>query len=234
MDNIECVKIKTEVISDAEDEPIDIMETDESSRDSPNENQELTFTNFSIEAILRPAFGVRPIQSERKSAFVEITRQKNPVPVPSPNGSEKSYKSSGSSSSSSSPAVSPGSESRSMLFPAWVYCTRYSDRPSSGPRSRKMKKSKKVDEKRPRTAFTSEQLSRLKKEFEANRYLTEDRRQALALELKLSDGQIKIWFQNKRAKIKKSSGENNLLAMHLMSQGLYNHSTVTADRDEEQ
>lgn len=132
MDNIECVKIKTEVISDAEDEPIDIMETDESSRESPNENQELTFTNFSIDAILRPAFGVRSIQSERKSAFVEITRQNNHVPVPSPNGSEKSYKSSGSSSSSSSPAVSPGSESRSMLFPAWVYCTRYSDRPSSG------------------------------------------------------------------------------------------------------
>jgi homeobox protein engrailed len=47
----------------------------------------------------------------------------------------------------------------------------------------------------------------LKKEFESNRYLTEDRRQNLARELKLSDGQIKIWFQNKRAKIKKSTGE---------------------------
>ena len=102
-----------------------------------------------------------------------------------------------------------------------------------GPRSRKIKKNKKVDEKRPRTAFTSEQLAQLKKEFESNRYLTEDRRQNLARELKLSDGQIKIWFQNKRAKIKKSTGENNILAMHLMSQGLYNHATVTV-RDDEQ
>lgn len=102
-----------------------------------------------------------------------------------------------------------------------------------GPRSRKIKKNKKADEKRPRTAFTSEQLAQLKKEFESNRYLTEDRRQNLARELKLSDGQIKIWFQNKRAKIKKSTGENNILAMHLMSQGLYNHATVTV-RDDEQ
>merc|ERR1711953_865176 len=28
-----------------------------------------------------------------------------------------------------------------QLWPAWVFCTRYSDRPSSGPRARKMKKS---------------------------------------------------------------------------------------------
>ncbi|CAG2123399.1 unnamed protein product, partial [Medioppia subpectinata] len=40
------------------------------------------------------------------------------------------------------------------------------------PRSRKIKKSKdkKVDEKRPRTAFTAEQLSRLKQEFVDNKY----------------------------------------------------------------
>lgn len=28
--------------------------------------------------------------------------------------------------------ASPASESKPMLWPAWVYCTRYSDRPSSG------------------------------------------------------------------------------------------------------
>merc|ERR1711971_652972 len=28
-----------------------------------------------------------------------------------------------------------------QLWPAWVFCTRYSDRPSSGPRARKIKKS---------------------------------------------------------------------------------------------
>lgn len=36
-----------------------------------------------------------------------------------------------------------------------------------------------------------------------SRYLTEKRRQDLARELGLNESQIKIWFQNKRAKIKK-------------------------------
>ena len=42
---------------------------------------------------------------------------------------------------------------------------------SAGPRSRKIKKKEKKDEKRPRTAFTAEQLARLKQEFQENRYL---------------------------------------------------------------
>ncbi|XP_012882662.1 PREDICTED: homeobox protein engrailed-2 [Dipodomys ordii] len=117
-----------------------------------------------------------------------------------------------------------------MLWPAWVYCTRYSDRPSSGPRSRKPKKKNlNKEDKRPRTAFTAEQLQRLKAEFQTNRYLTEQRRQSLAQELSLNESQIKIWFQNKRAKIKKATGNKNTLAVHLMAQGLYNHSTTAKE-----
>lgn len=98
-----------------------------------------------------------------------------------------------------------------------------------GPRSRKpKKKSTSKEDKRPRTAFTAEQLQRLKSEFQTNRYLTEQRRQNLAQELGLNESQIKIWFQNKRAKIKKATGSKNSLALHLMAQGLYNHSTVTS------
>ncbi|XP_005885844.1 PREDICTED: homeobox protein engrailed-1 [Myotis brandtii] len=121
-----------------------------------------------------------------------------------------------------------------LVWPAWVYCTRYSDRPSSGPRTRKLKKKKnEKEDKRPRTAFTAEQLQRLKAEFQANRYITEQRRQTLAQELSLNESQIKIWFQNKRAKIKKATGIKNGLALHLMAQGLYNHSTTTVqDKDE--
>eukprot|EP00095_Tigriopus_kingsejongensis_P006131 maker-scaffold98_size375582-snap-gene-2.36 protein:Tk06131 transcript:maker-scaffold98_size375582-snap-gene-2.36-mRNA-1 annotation:"homeobox protein engrailed-2b-like" len=126
-----------------------------------------------------------------------------------------------------------------QLWPAWVFCTRYSDRPSSGPRSRRAKKPhEKVErsptlsaEKRPRTAFDSAQLHRLKKEFEANRYLTEERRKNLSQELGLNENQIKIWFQNKRAKIKKSTGQRSELAQMLAAQGLYNHSTMAVDTD---
>lgn len=124
-------------------------------------------------------------------------------------------------------------QDNSNNWPAWVYCTRYSDRPSSGPRSRRIKRrDRKPEEKRPRTAFTSEQLARLKKEFEENKYLTEKRRQDLARDLGLNESQIKIWFQNKRAKIKKASGQKSGLAAHLMAQGLYNHSTVPVDEDD--
>ncbi|XP_048405973.1 homeobox protein engrailed-2b isoform X2 [Stegostoma tigrinum] len=142
---------------------------------------------------------------------------------------EQSQSSDSDSSQSSSNAVS-----QPMLWPAWVYCTRYSDRPSSGPRSRKPKKKNlNKEDKRPRTAFTAEQLQRLKAEFQTNRYLTEQRRQSLAHELSLNESQIKIWFQNKRAKIKKASGSKNTLALHLMAQGLYNHSSTGKEHKEE-
>ncbi|XP_017326716.1 homeobox protein engrailed-2a [Ictalurus punctatus] len=132
----------------------------------------------------------------------------------------------------SQPNSSTLTQNQPMLWPAWVYCTRYSDRPSAGPRTRRPKKSSSSsskEDKRPRTAFTAEQLQRLKAEFQSNRYLTEQRRQSLANELGLNESQIKIWFQNKRAKIKKASGIKNTLALHLMAQGLYNHATTTKD-----
>ncbi|XP_068456220.1 homeobox protein engrailed-2b-like [Clinocottus analis] len=126
---------------------------------------------------------------------------------------------------SRSPEAGAAPAAKPMLWPAWVYCTRYSDRPSAGPRSRKPKKAPTPikEDKRPRTAFSAEQLHRLKSEFQNNRYLTEQRRQSLALDLDLNESQIKIWFQNKRAKIKKATGNKNSLALHLMAQGLYNH-----------
>ncbi|NXK74205.1 HME2 protein, partial [Amazona guildingii] len=78
------------------------------------------------------------------------------------------------SSDSDSSQASSNAGNQPMLWPAWVYCTRYSDRPSSGPRSRKpKKKNPNKEDKRPRTAFTAEQLQRLKAEFQTNRHPTE-------------------------------------------------------------
>ncbi|XP_055309324.1 segmentation polarity homeobox protein engrailed [Sitodiplosis mosellana] len=133
--------------------------------------------------------------------------------------------------------TSSNKDENGQTWPAWIYCTRYSDRPSSGPRYRKPKTPKVKtdnDEKRPRTAFSSEQLARLKREFNENHYLNEQRRQKLSAELGLNEAQIKIWFQNKRAKLKKSTGQKNPLAMQLMAQGLYNHSTVALTKEEEE
>ncbi|KAK6971116.1 homeobox protein engrailed-2b [Biomphalaria glabrata] len=120
-------------------------------------------------------------------------------------------------------------------LPAWVFCTRYSDRPSSGPRYRKPRqKTKSEVDKRPRTAFSSQQLQRLRLEFESCPYLCEKRRRQLSVELNLSESQVKIWFQNKRAKLKKRTGRRNGLALRLMEEGLYNHSTIVADDSSDQ
>lgn len=91
------------------------------------------------------------------------------------------------------------------------------------------KREKSTEEKRPRTAFTTEQLDRLRDEFNDTHYLSEDRRRVLAKQLSLNETQIKIWFQNKRAKLKKSSSSEKPLASKLMAEGLYNHSTFKPD-----
>ncbi|XP_041659557.1 homeobox protein engrailed-1-B-like [Cheilinus undulatus] len=190
-------------------------------------------TNFYIETILRPDFGRSGKDREGGRAGGFIQRHEGSKASKEPQRDRGEHRGTadehGADCEARRPELRPGEEAdkSQMLWPAWVYCTRYSDRPSSGPRSRKPKRSTGPgrDDKRPRTAFTAEQLLRLKAEFQKNRYLTEQRRQSLSQDLGLNESQIKIWFQNKRAKIKKTSGNKNALALHLMAQGLYNHST---------
>ncbi|XP_042242616.1 homeobox protein GBX-2-like [Homarus americanus] len=56
---------------------------------------------------------------------------------------------------------------------------------------------------RRRTAFTSEQLMELEREFQTKKYLTLSERSHIAQTLNLSEVQVKIWFQNRRAKWKR-------------------------------
>jgi hypothetical protein len=119
-------------------------------------------TNFSIDEILKPDFGVKTLSvncSGEFSAFTPVKSQSRggrdhsySPPMPRGGGDHQSYSpplspassttSEGSSrtgsttpgtTSGTSKSGSPGGDGRPpILWPAWVYCTRYSDRPSSG------------------------------------------------------------------------------------------------------
>ncbi|XP_060079240.1 homeobox protein rough-like [Ylistrum balloti] len=56
---------------------------------------------------------------------------------------------------------------------------------------------------RQRTTFTSEQTLKLELEYNRTEYISRPRRYELAEVLNLSENQIKIWFQNRRAKEKR-------------------------------
>lgn len=75
--------------------------------------------NFSIDNILRPEFGERKKQTKTRS---KRNLEESPVDLSKDCIDSKQSKTEKGSSKSDG----------NMMWPAWVYCTRYSDRPSSG------------------------------------------------------------------------------------------------------
>ncbi|XP_054846310.1 T-cell leukemia homeobox protein 2 [Eublepharis macularius] len=77
--------------------------------------------------------------------------------------------------------------------------------------------------KKPRTSFSRAQICELEKRFHRQKYLASAERAALAKALKMSDAQVKTWFQNRRTKWRRQTAEEreaerqqaNRLMLHL-------------------
>jgi hypothetical protein len=76
-------------------------------------------------------------------------------------------------------------------------------------KKRKADKTNSLESKRIRTIFTQEQLDALELEFMRQQYMVGSERSYLASQLNLSESQVKIWFQNRRIKWRKTTTGQN-------------------------
>jgi len=61
--------------------------------------------------------------------------------------------------------------------------------------------------KKPRTSFSRLQICELEKRFHKQKYLASTERATLAKNLKMTDAQVKTWFQNRRTKWRRQTAE---------------------------
>ncbi|XP_003937225.3 homeobox protein Nkx-3.1 [Saimiri boliviensis] len=120
---------------------------------------------------------------------------------------------------SSGPRAAPETEPDRHLGSCLLDCEKTSGALPSLPQTPKQ------PQKRSRAAFSHTQVIELERKFSHQKYLSAPERAHLAKNLKLTETQVKIWFQNRRYKTKRKQLSSEL-------GGLEKHSSLPALKEE--
>lgn len=122
------------------------------------------------------------------------------VKVPTPPSSYLSVNSTSTvaSSSSAAPSTSPADDQAQAAM-AMTSLSLANPTMGVGARTRRLRGGKK------RTSFTRNQLYAMERKFELQRYLTSVERKEFSHAIGLDDHHVKVWFQNRRSKLKRQA-----------------------------
>ncbi|CAK6445231.1 unnamed protein product [Pipistrellus nathusii] len=178
-------------------------------------------TSFLIQDILRDCPGGRP----RPPPLPRQQRAERPSPEPEPaagSGGADAPEERASARPRAAPGEAGSPAETEPDRPLETYLLDCEDTSGASP---SLPHAPKQPQKRSRAAFSHSQVIELERKFSHQKYLSAPERAHLAKNLKLTETQVKIWFQNRRYKTKRKQLASDL-------GGLEKHSPLPALKDE--